>query len=92
MLTHQQGKVALTHILKNVVQVQDDEPLYKVLNEAGYKDICHLITMSFEDINSLSYADMVNKVDVGVPAHARALIQILKVPCSLGESWQSYWR
>jgi hypothetical protein len=79
MLTHHQRQAALTHILENVLpQIQDDKPLYLALTEGGYKDIHHLVTMSFKDINSLTYTDTTNNEDVRIPLHARALLHILK--------------
>jgi hypothetical protein len=77
MLTRQQGQTAFTHILEEVFQLQDNEPLYKALITVGCNDIRHLINMSLEDIDALQYINDDNN-EVPVPSHARALLRILK--------------
>ena len=46
MLTCQQAKVAYKHVLEVWFQLQDDEPLYKVLKMRGFDHVHHLLTMS----------------------------------------------
>jgi hypothetical protein len=77
MLTWQQGQTAFTHILEEVFQLWDNEPLYKALTTVGCNDIRHLINMSLEDIDALQYTNDDNN-EVPVPSHAQALLRILK--------------
>jgi hypothetical protein len=78
MLTCQQAKVAFKLVLDEVgFQLQDDEPLYKVLKMRGFDHIHHLLTMSLADVDALTYKN-VAKQDVSIPAHHWAWIHILQ--------------
>ena len=41
MLTRQQAKAAYKHVHEVVFQLNDDGPLYKALDTAGYDDVRH---------------------------------------------------
>jgi hypothetical protein len=64
-------------VLKVVFQLNDDDPLYKPLDTAGYDDVQQLLAMSVEDIDGLTYPDASN-TNVPIPSFAKAWIRILK--------------
>jgi hypothetical protein len=77
MLTRQQSKDAFKHILEVILQFQPNDPLYLALDAPGYDDIRQLITMSFEDIDALTYINA-SQHQVPVASYDRAMLCILK--------------
>ena len=77
MLTHQQGQLALTHVLENLFQFTSNDPLYLGLTTAGYTDIHQILTMDPTEIDVLTYTDA-SQTEVSVPVPARAYLHILK--------------
>jgi hypothetical protein len=56
---------------------KDDEPLYNALETWGYNDIYQLLTMSYDDINALTYPDASGN-DIPLPFYSKVQIRILK--------------
>ena len=77
MLTHQQGQLALDHVLEQLLHCNETNPLRKALTEHGYLDIRDVITMDNRDIDALTYTGTDNQV-VDIPAPAHMLLRILK--------------
>ena len=77
MLTHQQGQLALTHILENLLHCTKTNPLHLGLTKHGYLDIHDVIMMDFRNIDILTYTNTDNEM-VNVPAPACMLLHILK--------------
>jgi hypothetical protein len=57
VLTRAEGKVALTHVLKNVLKLEDDNPLFRALSKDKLLDISDVLILPFEDIEKLTYID-----------------------------------
>jgi hypothetical protein len=57
VLTRAEGKVALTHTLKNVLKLEDDNPLFRALSKEDLLDITDVLILPFEDIEKLTYLD-----------------------------------
>ena len=95
MLTRQQGQLALIHVLENLFHFTDANPLWKGLHEHGYLDIRDVIAMDPHSIDTLTYANADNDVDV--PAPARTLLHVLKgyhayryaEASPIGDNWTS---
>lgn len=78
MLTHHQAKAAYNHVLEVLFKLEDDVPLYKALEAArGYDDIHQLLTVSYDDINALTYPDATGN-DKPLPFYVKVRICILK--------------
>jgi hypothetical protein len=76
MLTRQQAQDALTHVLQTLLGFTEDSiPLPLALVCSGYTDICHVITMTQDDIDALDYKDS-NQDVIGMPSPARNLLWI----------------
>ena len=57
VLTRAEGEDALTHVLKNVFELEDDNPLFRALSKDGLLDIADVVSLPFEDIGNLTYID-----------------------------------
>jgi hypothetical protein len=57
VLTRAEGKDALTHFLKNVFKLEDDNPLFSALSEDKLLDIVDVINLPFDQIDKLTYID-----------------------------------
>ena len=75
MLTHQQGQLALTHVLQVLFQSTDNNPLSLALTVVGYMDIRQVIMMMQEEINALTYEDA-SKAVISVPVPAQIITQV----------------
>jgi hypothetical protein len=57
VLTRAEGKDALTHVIKNVFQLEDDNPLSRALSKDDLLDIADVVSLPFEHIGNLTYID-----------------------------------
>jgi len=55
VLSRKKRKEALSYVLKEVLECENDEPLATSLKQNGIEDISFLICMSYHDINSMDY-------------------------------------
>jgi hypothetical protein len=55
--TRADGKLALTHVIKNVFEIPTDHPLTTALIEAGIIEIGDILCMPYDDIVDLAYTD-----------------------------------
>ena len=96
MLTRQQAQDALTHVLQVLLGFTNTDPLPLALICSGYTDICHVITMTQDNIDALEYEDG-NQDIVGMPSPARNLLRIFnayhvywyKEGDPIGDGWTS---
>ena len=57
VLTRAERKDALTHVIKNVLELDDDNQLSRALSKEGLLDIESVVYLPFEDIDTLIYLD-----------------------------------
>jgi hypothetical protein len=97
MLTHQQGQLALTHVLEGLFQFTGTDPLPLALAAAGYNDIRQVITMTQAEIDALTYPDATTNTVINVPVPALSFLWILKAyhvyrhenSDPIGDDWSS---
>jgi hypothetical protein len=77
VLTHAEGRAALTHLIDNVFALEADNFLSVALTRDGYADIRDIANMSKEYIDSLEYSDANDDI-VTLPRYLKALIRIIK--------------
>ena len=66
VLTSVDGKLALTHVIKNVFELPTDHLLASVLTQAGIIDIGDVLSMPYDNIHNLTYTDdQGNDIPVG---------------------------
>jgi hypothetical protein len=78
MLTHQQGQLALTHVMERLFQFSSTDPLSLALAATGYNDIRQVITMTQAKIDALTHPDSTNAA-ISVPVPALSFLWVLKV-------------
>lgn len=96
MLTREQGRAVFQHVVKIVMQQEDDKPLVRAFARRGTNDIRHLLNMTSAEIDSLLCEDDQGN-EVGVPKHDLSLIGVLKafqvyqIECGnpIGNDWIS---
>jgi hypothetical protein len=57
VLTRAEGEEALTHVLENVFELEDNTPLFRALSKDKLLDIHSVVNLPFEDIDKLTYID-----------------------------------
>ena len=75
-------KKAFEHLITNVIQLDKDDILYKVLHTHSITTISQVLTMKCDSIDGLDYLDDTNKMQP-TPAHIIPVLHILK-------SWNTY--
>ena len=79
VLTRQEAQAAFNHVLDNVIGCGDNSPLKSALQHEGFDDIFALITISDEDIDSLSYKDPSNASSfIPIPGGDKNLVRIFR--------------
>ena len=71
------GKAALVHVLKQVFDLDDDDPLSKSLAEQHLTDIRDLMSYSFEQVQDFTFKDDTG-ASTPVPTHRLNLFRILQ--------------
>jgi hypothetical protein len=72
---------AFKHVLKNILDLEDDHPLTLALDACGYRDIPSILEMDQEDIDNLKYTtkdDEVVQIGVGVMSPHKFPLRNLK--------------
>jgi hypothetical protein len=96
MLTRAEKALAFDHIIKVVFEQQGDTPLTLAFEQNAIRDVCGIINMSHEDIDTLKYVNE-QGVERHVPIGYLSLIRILKEyhihrhgqGDPIGDSWTS---
>ena len=68
---------ACLHVLRDIMDLDDDCPLEKSLKATGQASIVTIMSMQYEDINSLEYK-LADNTMAEVPRHQLAVIYILQ--------------
>ena len=77
VFSHTAGRAALVHVLKEVFDLDDDDPLSKSLSEQHLTDIRDLMSYSFEQVQEFTYKDDTG-ASIPVPTHQLNLFRILQ--------------
>ena len=77
VFSHAAGRAALVHVLKEVFDLDDDDPLSKSLKEQHLNDIHDLVMHSFEQVQNFTYKDDTG-TSVPVPTYRLNLIRVLQ--------------
>ena len=75
--TREKQKQAFEHLLTNVIQLDEDDILRKVLHTHSIITISQVLIMKSDSIDGLDYLDDNNKAQ-RTPAHVIAVLHILK--------------
>jgi len=94
-LTRAKAIEAFKHILSNVLKVPEDGPLSQALEKAGYDDIWALVTLSDEDIDSLTFDQSNKEKDIPLGKAHQSLLRIFYHYCDhqshigvpIGDDW-----
>jgi len=76
LLTKTKAIAAFKHVMSNVFEVQDDGPLSKALEHAGYDNIWTLITLQDEDIEALTFDKSATEKDIPLGRAHQSLLHI----------------
>ena len=81
--TREAQKKAFEHLLTNVIQLDKDDILRKVLTTYGITTISQVLIMKSDSIDGLDYHEKDSTVSKNTPAHVIAVLHILK-------AWNAY--
>ena len=81
--TRESQKKAFDHLLTNVIQLDKDDILRKVLSTHGITTISQVLIMKSDSIDGLDYREQDGAALEHTPAHVIAVLHILK-------AWNTY--